>query len=529
MGAVPADGVSAAISGEADLVSRLAGLAGGERASRLAAIVESCDDAIIGKTLDGTITSWNHGASVIYGYTAEEMIGQNVSELFPADKADELAPILDRLRRGLRIDHYVTRRVCKDGTVIDVSISVSPILDENGTIVGAANVARDISAHVRAEANRRVIETRQRQSELLATVRRLASGVAHDFSDAIGVILACVGLMSDQVPEGAELRADVQAIEGAAQRAARLTRQLLIFSQHDVVQPRELDLNQVISDLGEELAASLGGGIDLRFRWHADRPRVWADRGHIEQVLMSLAENARDAMPAGGTLTIGTDVTDLDQAYCARHPGTVPGHFVELSVRDTGTGMTAAVAAQIFEPFFTTKPFGRGTGLGLATVLNIVTRAAGTMSVDTQEGSGSAFRVFLRPIGLSQPREAAAAPVGGERVLVVDDDPELLSIVSRLLARAGYEVTPARTGEEAMAQASLTDPGVDLLLIDTLWPELASRLTQRRPGLPVLYMSSDSGQMLGTEPAWYGSVKVIKKPFTTAALLEKVRAVLAGP
>jgi two-component system, cell cycle sensor histidine kinase and response regulator CckA len=358
MDAVRADDNSPSMSGEADLVARLAGLAGGERASRLAAIVGSSDDAIIGKTLDGV------------------------------------------LRRGLRVDHYVTRRVRKDGTVLDVSVSVSPILDEAGTIVGAASVARDISAQVRVEADRRAIEARQRQAEQLATVRRLASGVANDFSDALGVILGQIDLMSDQVPDGAELQVHVQALEGTAQRAARLTRQLLIFSQDDAVRPDDLDLNELISGLREMLTVSLGGKIDLQFRLNPELPQAWADRRHIEQVLMSLAENARDAMPAGGALTIGTDVTDLDQAYCARHPGTVPGHFVEMFVGDTGTGMTTAGMP---------APAGRGAGLGLLSALNIVTGADGTFSVDTQEGSGSVYRVFLRPTGASGPREEAIA------------------------------------------------------------------------------------------------------------------------
>jgi PAS domain S-box-containing protein len=524
------------IKGEPDLVSRMAGLAGGEQLSQLAAIVQSCDDAIIGKTLDGIITSWNAGATIMYGYSPEEMIGHSIGELIPPDRAGELNPILERLGRGLRVDHFTTRRVRKEGTVIDVSISISPILDATGKIVGAASVARDISAHVRAEANRNVMQARLRESERLETVGRLAAGIAHDFSQILSVISGYAGLLSDRLADDAESQQDIRRIESTAQRAARLTRQLLIFSRRDAPLPEEIDLNDVVAGLREVLVASLGG-IEVRFDLGDMLPLVMADRRHIEHVLLNLADNARDAMPAGGTLTIGTAVTELGQDYCATHPGTRSGQYVELSVRDTGTGMSAEVMGRIFEPFFSTKPLGRGTGLGLSTVQSIVAEAGGRIDVASQIGSGTVFHVFLTPADIS----AGGAPVrttssGSTRILVVDDDPQMREIIARILRQNGYETVEARNREEAMSPALSPDLGFDLLLTDSLWPEigvgparLAGRPPEMKPGLHILRPVGDNADDPMPVGRGHWHTAFMEKPFTTSELLEKVRSLLAPP
>jgi PAS domain S-box-containing protein len=514
------------LEGEADLVSRMAGLAGGEQLSQLAAIVQSCDDAIIGKTLDGIITSWNAGATAMYGYTREEMLGHSISELFPADRAGELDPILERLGRGLRVDHFTTRRVRKDGSVIDVSVSISPILDAGGNVVGAASVARDISAHIRAEANRNVMQARLRESERLETVGRLAAGIAHDFSQVLSVILGYAGILSERLAGDPESQEDARGIEKAAQRGARLTRQLLIFSRSDTALPEEIDLNDMIAGVREVLVSSLGG-IELRFDPGDALPPIRADCRHMEQVLLNLADNARDAMPAGGTLTIGTTVTELGDDYCARHPGVRSGRYVELSVRDTGTGMSAEDMVRVFEPFFSTKPLGRGTGLGLSTVHGLVAEAGGSIDVASQVGYGTVFRVFLPPAGTP----AAGTPVRAtspsvKRILVVDDDPEMRVIVARILRENGYEVVAARNREEAMALASSPDRDFDLLLTDSLWPQVAPGMTgsagplsDMKPGFHAL-CPAGTGR-------WHAAF--VEKPFTASTLLAKVRSVLPPP
>jgi two-component system cell cycle sensor histidine kinase/response regulator CckA len=505
-----------------------------ELASRLAAIVESSDDAIIGKTLDGIVTSWNRGAELMYGYTAQEMTGRSVSTLFPPDRAGELAPILDRLRRGELIHHFETTRVRKDGTAIDVSISVSPIRDAAGTVVGAATVARDVTERNRAAADRRSMEFRLRQAERLETVGMLAGGIAHDFNNLLGAVLGYASLVAGATPGDPEIPADAAKIEAVARRAGRLTRQLLIFSRRALTQPEPVDVNAIVGDVEELLLVSIGSGVELRLKLAKSVPAVLADRGQVEQVLLNLAFNARDAMPEGGILTIGTSLAELGDGDDALDCDASPGRYVQLTVSDTGTGMTAEVARQILEPFFTTKPEGLGTGLGLSTVHNIVTKAGGSLRVDPNEGTGSGFRIYLPAMGgppiPAAPKDGVPAARGnGEKVLVVDDEPAVREVVSRILRRNGYAAVEASGGQQALALASSQE--IQLLLTDSVMPGmsgagLAKVLVGLKPGLPVLYMSGFSSGVLSPERVSSGELAFIQKPFTAEALLSKVRATL---
>jgi two-component system, cell cycle sensor histidine kinase and response regulator CckA len=380
------------------------------------------------------------------------------------------------------------------------------------------------------------MQARLRESERLETVGRLAAGIAHDFSQILSVISGYAGILSDRLADDPESQEDIRRIEGTAQRAARVTRQLLIFSRGDTARPEEVDLNDVVAGEREVLVGSLGG-IELRFDLRDALPLVRADRRHIEHVLLNLADNARDAMPAGGTLTIGTTVTELSRDYCAAHPGTRSGRYVELFVRDTETGMSGEVMRRIFEPFFSTKPLGPGTGLGLSTVQSLVTEAGGSINVTSQIGSGTVFHVFLTPADAS----ARGAPVratstGRKRILVVDDDPEMRQIVARILRQSGYEIVEARNREEAISPASSPDLGFDLLLTDSLWPEigvgparLAGRLPEVKPGLHILCPVGDSADdpMLVGRGHWHTAF--IEKPFTASELQDKVQSLLAPP
>jgi len=526
-----ADGtVTGAASVARDISPRLRAAA---ETARLAAIVESSVDAIIGMTLDGVITTWNGGASAMYGYTPQEMIGHNIAELIPADRAGELEPILERAGRAAPMQHYETRRVRKDRTMLDVSVSVSPVRDADGTVTGAASVARDISARVQAEADSRAMEARLRQAERLETVGQLAAGVAHDFNNLLGVIIGFAGMLTEELGDQPALQADVKQIMSAAQRGARLTRQLLIFSGRDAAVPQLVDLNEVLAGVQELLLASLGSQVDLVTEPAPALPPVRIDRGHVEQVLLNLAVNARDAMPGGGGLRIATGVTVLGAAYCAAHSGARPGRYVELTVSDTGDGMTPEVAARAFEPFFTTKPLGEGTGLGLATVHGVVTNAGGSVSVDSHEGAGTVFRCYLPPAEVpdAAPGQEPGAAV---RVLVVDDEPGLLSIAARMLRKGGYEVVEASDAAQALSLMSSPEFRVDLLLTDAMIPHmrgaaLAERAAEIRPGIRVLYMSGYHAAQLNPEGVARGEVAFIEKPFTGPALLEKVRSVLGAP
>ncbi|MGH3186620.1 MAG: PAS domain S-box protein [Streptosporangiaceae bacterium] len=425
----------------------------------LAAIVESSDDAIIGKTLDGVITTWNAGAQHIYGYTAEEIIGHNMSQLIPPDLPGELPSIFDKLRRGQRIQHYETRRLHKDGHVIDVSVTISPILDAHGTVIGASAIARDITERNRAEAARRAAEEQLRKTQRMETIGQLAGGIAHDFNNLLTVIMSYATLAVAEIDDQPAARADILEITRTARRAAALTMQLLTFSRRDTAQPEPADLNAVIADLSNLLGVSIGNS-QLRIDPAAALPSIYINRAHAEQVLLNLAINARDAMPHGGAVTIATSTADLGEQDTGIHPGIKPGRYVQLTVSDTGAGMSADTMERIFEPFFTTKLPGQGTGLGLSTVYGIVTRCGGGVTIESEEGTGTAFHLYFPAIGspaIGVPAQAAPARTGnGETILVVDDQPAVLSATARILSRNGYTTLEASTSDQALSMAPPT-------------------------------------------------------------------------
>jgi two-component system cell cycle sensor histidine kinase/response regulator CckA len=505
-------------------------------ASRWAAIVESSADAILGWTLDGVITSWNHGAEQMYGYAASEIVGRRISALLPPDRASDISPFLNRLRRGENLAFVETTAMRKDGSIIDVSLSVSPIRDAGGAVAGVSSVARDMTERNRAEADRRVLEQQLQEAERLETLGRLAGGVAHDFNNLLSVIMSYAGFVADETTEPA-VRADAEQIQAAAQRAEALTRQLLIFGQREVTQPEALDLNVIIADIRSLLSTSLGERVDLRVDPEAQLAVIMADRGQVGQVLLNLAVNARDAMPEGGTLTIGTSLAEFDQRSARRHSGVSPGRYVELTVCDTGAGMSAEIAARIFEPFFTTKPLGQGTGLGLSTVHGIVSQAGGSVNVQSVEGAGSTFQLYFPAASAAgtdpaSPEDAARGLGHQAAILVVDDEPAVLEVTSRILRKNGYAVIEAGTYEKALAVASSQD--FQLLLTDSLMPgmsgaTLADRVTELKPGLPVLHMSGYCSGVLSPQRIRDGDLAFVQKPFSAQALLDKVRVALDAP
>jgi two-component system, cell cycle sensor histidine kinase and response regulator CckA len=538
-----------------------------ELAARLAAIVESSDDAILTKTLDGVITSWNSGAARMYGYRPEEIIGQNVAVLIPAQQRAELGPILGRLRRGERVEPFETKRRRKDGTIVDVSVCISPIRNQQGTVTGASAVARDIAERKKDRSR----EQELRRSDRLETLGQLAGGIAHDFNNLLAAITNYAGFIAEATAARPRVQADAVQIQAVASRGARLARQLLIFGRQEPAEPALIDLNTLLSDTQELLRTSLGAHIEVRVT-PADQPAlVLADRSRVQQMLLNLAVNARDAMPDGGGFRVTVRHIELGEGYAAAHPGLAPGRHVQLSVRDTGHGMSPEVAAHVFEPFFTTKEGGEGTGLGLSTVYGIVTQAGGCITVDSSEGDGSTFHVYLpaatapkgarRRTGLrsegSEERatratreeggseggtgrwvglaEAQRSRVGGKRretILIVDDEPSVLAVTSRILRQHGYPTMEAGTGDEALILAATRD--FQLLLTDSVMPgmngpTLAERVAALRPGLPIIPMSGSDDTARARPPHTPGSEQAyIQKPFTASDLIGKVRAALAA-
>jgi two-component system, cell cycle sensor histidine kinase and response regulator CckA len=499
-----------------------------EAVSRLAAIVESSGDAILTKTLDGVITSWNAGATQMYGYAPEEIVGHNVAELIPPDRPGELETILRSLRRGERVEHFETKRRRKDGSVIDVSVCISPVRDSSGAVVEASSVARDVTDRNRSAAERQELIQGLHQSDRLDTLGQLAGGIAHDFNNLLSAIVNYAGFVAEGTAALPGVRHDAEQIQIAAKRAARLTRQLLIFARQEEVQPEMLDLGAIITGIRELVCTSIGAGIELRINPAAGLGAVLADRGQMEQVVLNLAVNARDAMPEGGTLTIATGVTELDGDYARLHPGVHPGRYAELTVSDTGTGIPADVAARMFEPFYTTKPAGKGTGLGLSTVYGIVTQAGGSVGVDSAEGTGTTVRVYL-PCTDAPAMDTRVAGGPGRTILIVDDEPAMLEVASRILRKDGYATLEAGTCEEALALAASAD--FELLLTDSVMPgmsgpTLAERIAELRPGLRVLHMSGNSAGVLSQDRIRDGELAFVQKPFTPRDLLDSVHAAL---
>ena len=504
----------------------------GRSQARLAAIVESSPDAIVSISLDGIITSWNAGATATFGYLAEEIIGRNASVLFPPDRGTELAPILDGMRRGGRVAPYETKRMRKDGTIIDVLVSISPLRDDSGTVTGIGGVLRDITERNWSEAERRESAVRRHEAERMESLGQFACAVGHDFSASLGAILDRTERIGAAAADKPALQADIRQILQDAGRAARLARDLLVFGGRDPAPPGETDLNAFLAGARDLLRASAGPGIEVRLAPEPALPAVAADPGRIEQVLLSLAVNAREAMPSGGTLTITTGLADLSKEEDAEWPGARPGQYVELAVSDTGCGMDSETMRHVFEPFFTTKPPGQGAGLGLSTTYGIVTQIGGGITVDSEEGTGTSFHVYLPAVAVPAPAGAARPPLGapghGETILVVEDEPAALEIIARILQHGGYRVLEAGTSSEALSLLSSHE--IQLIITDADMPGsvLLDRALETRPGLRVMRMSGSASQPREQGPVTSGRTPRIGKPVAAPVLLEKVRTVLAA-
>ncbi len=498
--------------------------------SRLVSIIDSSEDAIIGKMLDGIITHWNKGAERIYGYRAEEMIGKPISLLAPKDRPDEIPRILEKIRRGERSEPFESVRIAKDGRRLDVSISVSPIQDSDGTIVGASAIARDITAQKRAE-------EQLRQSQKMEAIGRLAGGVAHDFNNILGIITACAELLRDRVDSGAEASQYVDTVKKAAERGASLTRQLLAFSRKQIVQPRVLDLNERLREVSKLIRPLMGDDVEISIIPRSKSALVEADPAQLDQVVLNLAVNARDAMPRGGKLVIETSTVDFDGAIADQHRPMTAGKYTMLAVSDTGTGMDHETVSRIFEPFFTTKETGKGTGLGLATVYGIIKQAGGHIWVYSEPGRGTTFKTYLpcadHKIGLApeEPTETVFPARPGTTILLVEDDETMRMLTRKMLEENGYTIVEAKDGQSALEVIGSMDGRIDLILTDVVMrglsgPELVLRVNALHPEMKVVYMSGYTGELMSEHEGFQRSIDLLEKPFTRAALLKSIHAAL---
>jgi two-component system, cell cycle sensor histidine kinase and response regulator CckA len=497
-----------------------------ESLARLAAAVEQTADSIVITDADANIQYVNPAFERVSGYSRAEALGRNPRFL----KSGKTDPSVYRemwatLARGeVWAGHFINRR--KDGTFFEERVTVSPVRDEGGETVNYIAVKQDLT-------HQKQLEEQLLQSQKMEAVGQLAGGIAHDFNNLLTAINGYSDLALRRLQDEDPLRRCVEEIRKAGERAAALTRQLLAFSRKQVLQPVVLDLNSVVSEMEKMLRRVIGEDIELVTTLAERLGHVKADPCMLEQVVINLCVNARDAMPEGGRLCVETRDEELDE-FAARQSGVRPGPYVVLRVTDTGAGMDERTRERIFEPFFTTKGAGKGTGLGLSTVYGIVKQSGGGVSVSSEVGRGSTFEVYLPRVDAptrecAAGRERLAPPPGAEKILLVEDDRLVRNVAREIVAAQGYEVLEAETQAEALGHCA-ANPDIALLLTDVVMPlvngkELAGRLTALLPSMRVLFMSGYAATVVHDGEVEAG-LNFIQKPFTPASLLWKLREVL---
>lgn len=632
-----------------------------ETSRRLAAIVESSSDAIIGKALDGTVLTWNQGAERIYGYSSEEMLGRHVSVLAPPGQVEEIAAILERTRHGERVESLETVRIAKNGRCINVSLTVSPICDRAGAVVGASTIARDITERKQAERTvarmahekgrildsvgeglcgldtdglitfmnpagaamlgwepaevmgkclhevchhtrpdghpyeksdcpilhglsedsprktgsevfvrrdgstfpieyvttpivdegrltggvvvfrdveaRLQLEAQLQQARKMEALGQFASGIAHDFNNLVMVMAGTTELAQRRLPVEHPLHEELGTIQTTSRRATELTRGLLAFARRQVLQREDVEINTLVGGMLPMLRRLVPESISLTFDPDRDAGAAHVDPGQIEQVVMNLCVNARDAMHGAGILAIRTGTAVIDDAFRANRPWAAPGPHCWFSVQDTGEGMDEPTQARIFEPFFTTKAQGQGTGLGLATVYGIVKQHGGMIDLWSQPGEGSLFTVFLPRVssavmaGRSRETTVTTVFTGNERLLLVEDHDDLRTLIARMLAEHGYRVRQATNGVQALTILEGHASDFDLVITDVVMPamggvELYQRLSKRNPRLGFIFSTGYTVDQGPDELPRGQRIAFLTKPYSIATLLGKVRELL---
>lgn len=475
------------------------------------------------------------------GYTVEEVMAQKLSEICAPESlavveqvfAEELA-IENREQKDLNRSRTLELEYkCKDGSTIWNEVKVSFIRDSSGKAIGILGVDRNITERKKAEKEKAGLQQQLQQAQKIEAIGRLAGGVAHDFNNLLTVISGNCQLSLLELKEGDPLKGNIEQIKKASEKAADLTRQLLAFSRRQILEMRVLNLNSLLMDLDKMLHRLIGEDIELITVLADDLGRVKTDSGWVEQIIMNLAVNARDAMPNGGKLTIETANAELDEGYARGHIAVKPGRYVMLSVSDTGVGMTPEIRQQVFEPFFTTKEKGKGTGLGLSTVYGIVKQSGGNIWVYSEPGLGTTFKIYLPRVEepFEKMREKVTTeefPRGNETILVVEDEEDVRRLTVRALERQGYRVLEASCGDDALV---LSKEPIHMILTDVVMPgmsgrQLADRLIPLHPKMKVLYMSGYTDNAIVHHGVLEEGVNYIQKPFTINKLIRKVREIL---
>ncbi|MBV8761281.1 MAG: response regulator [Deltaproteobacteria bacterium] len=504
----------------------------------IATMLHSIGDGVIATDVEGRVIRVNRVAEQLTGWTTSEALGRPFEDVLQLTEDSVL--------------------VSRSGAATPVAHSEAPILDAHNEVAGSIVVFHDASVERRhaetmrtlnEDLERRVVERTEalrkteeqlRQSQKIEAIGRLAGGIAHDFNNLLTVIISFSDLMIEDAASGAlpaHVVADLDEIKKAGLRAADLTRQLLAFSRQQVLEPKVTDLNDIVAGMEKLLRRVIGADITLRTVKSTDSAKAFVDPGQMEQVLMNLVVNARDAMPRGGKLTIEVSRVELDETFTASHHGLSPGSYVQLAVTDTGSGMSKEVQSQIFEPFFTTKEKGKGTGLGLSTVFGIVRQSGGTIWVYSEVGTGTTFKIYLPLTHEARAQPEVAMPAkrfrGSETILLVEDEPQVRAVARGILTRAGYTVLEAENGPTALALCEQAKQAIELVLTDVVMPgmsgrELVERLLKIRPDAKILFMSGYTDDTVVHHGVLDQGIAYLQKPLTPDALTRKVREVLDG-
>jgi len=493
-----------------------------EKETRFRALIESSSDWIWEVDTNYVYTYVSPRVRDLLGYEPEEVIGKSPFDLMPGAEAERVREIvMPLMAEGKPLESVENRNLHRDGHTVLLESSGLPILDRRGRVKGYRGVDRDIT-------ERKSLEAQLHHSQKMEAIGQLAGGVAHDFNNQLQAILGFTHLLLGQEGFGAPARTHLNEVRKAAERAAVLTRQLLTFGRRETLKPRNLDLGALIRSMTEMLTRVLGERIELEVRTAAGLQAVRIDPGQVEQVVMNLCINARDAMPDGGMLAIETGNVRIDEA----RSGLEPGDYVELVVRDTGTGIDDAVLGHIFEPFYTTKGVGKGTGLGLATVYAIVDRHRGRVEVESRPGDGACFRVLLPANGEAvEVEDVPETPVPGrgtETILVAEDEQIVRELTVEVLSDAGYRLLVAVDGDEAVEVFTRHRDEISLVILDVVMPgrggrEVHDHVRAARPDLPVLFCSGYSYSALTKGQLPPGGGDLLQKPYTPAELLARVR------
>lgn len=493
----------------------------------LKALVRSSPLAIFMLDLNGEIRMWNPAAERIFGWSEKEVIGKP-SPIVPEHDREQLLEMRRRVLAGEVFTGLEVRRKRKDGSLIHVSLSTASLHDAAGTAMGTIVLASDIT-------NQRRLEQQLFQSQKMEAIGQLASGIAHDFNNILTAIISYESILEMMVPHGDPARGHIEQIRALADRAANLTQNLLAFSRRQAIHPRPADLNGIIKGSAGLLSGLIGKHIEFELKLSGTPLDIMADSGQLEQVMMNLATNARDAMPGGGLLIIRTEQALLDAGFVQHHGYGEPGRYALITVSDTGVGMDNETKRKIFEPFFTTKEVGKGTGLGLSIVYGIVKQHGGFINVYSEPGKGSTFKIYLPlitpPAGEKEEPPAEMPPGGTETILLAEDEPELRRTTKSFLEKFGYTVIEAADGEDAFEKFLENKDTVRLLILDAIMPNREGEAVYKaarevRPDVRALFTSGHSVDIMHKRRVLDGAFDFISKPFSPGDLLRKLREVL---